>query len=121
MAKYYRQRSSARLIISDGTQISQQGIGYPWTTIIHTSEQVQGWKKVSKVVHNEGSKIFAQIWHVGRVPHPRYHDGEPPVAPSAVKPEEQIFTADGMKDFVTPTPSKQMKFQTSSKATHRQP
>lgn len=102
MAKYYQQRSSAGLIISEGTQISQQGIGYPWTPGIHTDEQVEGWKKVTKAVHEEGSKIFAQIWHVGRVSHPRYHDGEPPVAPSAVKPDGQIFTADGMKDFVTP-------------------
>jgi N-ethylmaleimide reductase len=102
MAKYYRQRSSAGLIISEGTQISEQGIGYPWTPGIHTDEQVKGWKKVTNAVHEEGSKIFAQIWHVGRVSHPLYHDGEPPVAPSAVKPDGQIFTADGMKDFVTP-------------------
>ncbi len=102
MAKYYRQRSSAGLIISEGTQISQQGIGYPWTPGIHTNEQVEGWKKVTNAVHEEDGKIFAQIWHVGRVSHPRYHDGNPPVAPSAVKPEGQIFTADGMKDFVTP-------------------
>ena len=102
MAKYYRQRSSAGLIISEGTQISEQGIGYPWTPGIHTDEQVKGWKKVTKAVHEEDSKIFAQIWHVGRVSHPMYHDGEPPVAPSAVKPEGQIFTADGMKDFLTP-------------------
>ncbi len=102
MAKYYRQRSSAGLIISEGTQISQQGIGYPWTPGIHTDEQIEGWKKVTKAVHEKDGKIFAQIWHVGRVSHPRYHNGEPPVAPSAVKPEGQIFTEDGMKDFVTP-------------------
>lgn len=102
MAKYYRQRSSAGLIITEGTQISQQGIGYPWTPGIHTDEQVKGWKKVTKAVHKEEGKIFAQLWHCGRVSHPCYHDGEPPVAPSAVKPEGQIFTADGMKDFVTP-------------------
>jgi N-ethylmaleimide reductase len=102
MAKYYRQRSSAGLIISEGTQISQQGIGYPWTPGIHTNEQVEGWKKVTNAVHEEDGKIFAQIWHVGRVSHPRYHDGNPPVAPSAVKPEGQIFTADGMMDLVTP-------------------
>ncbi len=102
MAKYYRQRSSAGFIISEGTQISQQGIGYPWTPGIHTKDQIEGWNKVTKAVHEEGSNIFAQIWHVGRVSHPRYHNGEPPVAPSAVKPEGQIFTANGMKEFVTP-------------------
>lgn len=102
MAKYYKQRSSAGLIISEGTQISQQGIGYPWTPGIHTDAQVEGWKKVTNAVHEESGKIFAQLWHVGRVSHPRYHDGKPPVAPSAVKPDGQIFTPDGMEDFVTP-------------------
>lgn len=102
MAKYYRQRSTVGLIISEGTQISNQGVGYPWTPGIHTDEQVEGWKKVTDAVHEESGKIFAQIWHVGLVSHPRYHDGEPPVAPSAVKPKGQIFTADGMQDFVTP-------------------
>lgn len=102
MAKYYRQRASAGLIITEGTQISQQGVGYPWTPGIHTDEQVEGWKKVTKAVHKAGGRIFAQIWHVGRVSHPIYHDGELPVAPSAVKPDGETFTAEGMKDFVTP-------------------
>lgn len=102
MATYYRQRASAGLIISEGTQISEQGVGYPWTPGIHTDKQVEGWKNVTDAVHEEGGKIFAQIWHVGRVSHPMYHNGEKPVAPSAVKPEGEIFTSEGMKSFVTP-------------------
>ena len=101
-ATYYRQRASAGLIISEGTQISEQGVGYPWTPGIHTNKQVEGWEKVTDAVHEEGGKIFAQIWHVGRISHPYFHDGELPVAPSAVKPEGQAFTPEGMKDFVEP-------------------
>ncbi len=102
MAKYYKQRASAGLIITEGTQISQQGVGYPWTPGIHTDGQIEGWKKITKAVHEEGGHIFAQIWHVGSVSHPIYHNGDKPVAPSAVKPEGETFTAKGMKEFVTP-------------------
>ena len=102
MATYYRQRSSAGLIVSEGTQISEQGVGYPNTPGIHTEKQVESWKKVTDAVHEEQGKIFAQIWHVGRISHPIFHDGDLPVAPSAIKPEGQTFTPEGMKDFVTP-------------------
>lgn len=101
-AKYYQQRASAGLIISEGTQISEQGVGYPWTPGIHTDEQVTGWKKITEAVHQANGHIFAQIWHVGRVSHPLYHGGDKPVAPSAVKPEGETFTTEGMKEFVTP-------------------
>ncbi|HLR32484.1 MAG TPA: alkene reductase [Fodinibius sp.] len=101
-AKYYRQRASAGLIISEGTQISPQGVGYPDTPGIYSDDQIKGWKKVTKAVHEAGGRIFAQLWHVGRVSLPRYHDGKKPVAPSALKAEGQIFTSDGMQDLVTP-------------------
>jgi len=101
-AEYYKQRASAGLIISEGTQISPQGVGYPWTPGIHSKEQVEGWKKITKAVHEEDGRIFAQIWHVGRISHPFFHNGELPVAPSAVKPEGEAFTPEGMKEFVTP-------------------
>lgn len=101
-AKYYQQRASAGLIISEGTQISEQGVGYPWTPGIHTPEQIEGWKKVTEAVHEKGGRIFAQIWHVGRISHPYFHNGDLPVAPSAIKPEGQAFTPEGMKDFVKP-------------------
>ncbi|WP_073061788.1 alkene reductase [Fodinibius roseus] len=102
MATYYKQRASAGLIITEGTQISRQGVGYPWTPGIHSEQQVEGWKKITQAVHESGGHIFAQIWHVGRVSHPLYHEGDKPVAPSAVKPEGEIFTAEGMKEFVSP-------------------
>ncbi|QOY55479.1 alkene reductase [Candidatus Sulfurimonas marisnigri] len=102
MATYYAQRASAGLIISEATQISTQGIGYPCTPGIHTREQVQGWKKVTKAVRDKDGKIFLQLWHVGRISHSAYHNGELPVAPSAIKPSGQVYTFDGMKEFETP-------------------
>lgn len=103
MAEYYRQRASAGLIISEGAQISQQGYGYYDSPGIYTEDQVKGWKKVTKAVHNEGGKIFIQLWHVGRHSHPWYQaDGRMPVAPSAVKENGQIRTRDGKLDTVTP-------------------
>ena len=101
-AKYYKQRASAGLVISEGTQISEQGVGYPNTPGIHTDQQLEGWKKVTDAVHKAGGQIFAQIWHVGRISHPYFHNGDLPVAPSAVKPDGQAFTPEGMKDFVEP-------------------
>jgi N-ethylmaleimide reductase len=102
MATYYGQRASAGLIISEATQISTQGIGYPYTPGIHTDAQVEGWKKVTQTVHDKGGKIFLQLWHVGRISHSSYHDGELPVAPSAIKPSGEIYTYEGMKTFETP-------------------
>ncbi|GLR27615.1 alkene reductase [Limnobacter litoralis] len=101
---YYRQRSTAGLIISEATQISPQGVGYPNTPGIHTDEQVAGWKGVVKGVHEEGGKIFLQLWHVGRISHSSLQpDGALPVAPSAVKPHEGMaMTYEGMKEFETP-------------------
>lgn len=102
VATYYAQRASAGLIISEATQISTQGIGYPCTPGIHTAQQVQGWKKVTQAVHDKGGKIFLQLWHVGRISHSAYHGGELPVAPSAIKPAGEIYTFEGMKEFETP-------------------
>lgn len=99
---YYKQRSSAGLIISEASQVSEQGIGYLATPGIHTDDQVEGWKKVTDGVHQKEGLIFSQLWHVGRISHPDFHAGELPVAPSAVKPEGQAFTPTGLKDFVTP-------------------
>lgn len=102
MAQYYAQRASAGLIITEATQISTKGIGYRYTPGIHTHEQVEGWRKVTKAVHDKGGTIFLQLWHVGRISHPGYHNGELPVAPSALKPAGKIYTYEGMKEFVTP-------------------
>jgi N-ethylmaleimide reductase len=84
-AQYYSQRASAGLIISEATQVSQQGQGYPATPGIHSSEQIAGWKLVTDAVHNAGGKIFLQLWHVGRISHPSLQPGGGlPVAPSAI-------------------------------------
>lgn len=83
MVEYYRQRAGAGLIVSEGTQISPIGKGYMDTPGIYSPEQVAGWAKVTDAVHAEGGSIAAQLWHVGRVSHESFHDGELPVSASA--------------------------------------
>jgi N-ethylmaleimide reductase len=102
MQTYYTQRAQAGLIITEGAQISSQGVGYPATPGIHTDAQVKGWKVITDAVHDCGGHIFCQLWHCGRISHPDFHDGELPVAPSAIRPKGQAFTYEGMKDFVSP-------------------
>ncbi|NWF35979.1 alkene reductase [Mariprofundus sp. KV] len=102
MAKYYSQRSSAGLIITEGTQISEQGVGYPATPGIYSVQQIDGWKQVTAAVHAQGGTIFAQLWHCGRISHPSFHNGELPVAPSAIKPAGEAVTYEGMQPFVEP-------------------
>jgi N-ethylmaleimide reductase len=93
-ACYYGQRASAALIVSEATQVSMQGQGYAWTPGIHSSEQVEGWRRVTKAVHDEGGLIFNQLWHVGRISHPALQpDHMLPVAPSAVTPQGMAFIA----------------------------
>ena len=100
---YYTQRTSAGLIITEGTQISQQGQGYPGTPGIHSPEQIAGWKRVTNSVHAAGGRIFLQLWHVGRVSHPSLQpDGAAPVAPSALRPAGEAITETGMQPFVVP-------------------
>jgi len=102
-ATYYAQRATAGLIISEATQISQQGKGYAWTPGIYTDAQVAGWRLVTDAVHAAGGKIVAQLWHVGRISHPDLQPGHGlPVGPSAIQPKGQAFTEDGFKPFVTP-------------------
>lgn len=102
-AEYYGQRASVGLIISEGTQPSDDGQGYSNTPGIYTESHIEGWKKVTSKVHNEGGRIFIQLMHVGRVSHP---DNTPhhrqAVAPSAIAPNTEIFTAQGMKEIPTP-------------------
>lgn len=101
--KYYVQRASAGLIITEGTQISQQGQGYPGTPGIYTPEQVVGWRHVTEAVHAAGGRIFLQLWHVGRISHPSMQpNGAAPVAPSALRPPGETFTVQGMQPFVVP-------------------
>ena len=93
-AIYYGQRADAGLIISEATQISPTAKGYAWTPGIYSSEQVEGWKLVTKAVHDKGGAIFAQLWHVGRISHPSLQpNSQAPVAPSAIIPA-------GLKTFI---------------------
>jgi N-ethylmaleimide reductase len=93
--KYYTQRASAGLIVTEATQISPQGIGYVHTPGIYTKEQVAGWKKVTESVHKAGGRIFLQLWHVGRISNRTLQpDNQLPVAPSAIAPEGQSMAID---------------------------
>jgi N-ethylmaleimide reductase len=103
MAQYYAQRASAALIISEASQISPTGVGYPATPGIHTPEQVAGWQRVTQAVHAEGGRIFLQLWHVGRISHPSLQpDGALPVGPSAIAAEGNALTYAGPAPFVVP-------------------
>lgn len=85
MAAYYRQRTGAGFMVTEGTQIEPRGQGYAWTPGIHSPEQIAGWRKVTDTVHAEGGIIFLQLWHVGRVSHTSLQPGgAAPVAPSAI-------------------------------------
>lgn len=102
-ATYYAQRAGAGLIITEASQISPQGVGYPGTPGIHSKEQVEGWKKVTHAVHEKGGLIVIQLWHVGRISHPSLQPGgAQPVAPSAIKPAGNAFTLKGLVPFETP-------------------
>jgi N-ethylmaleimide reductase len=101
-ATYYAQRASAGLIVTEASQVSPQGVGYIRTPGIHSAEQVAGWKNVVDAVHRAGGKIFSQLWHVGRVSHPDFHNGALPVAPSALPVEGEAFTTSGRVKLVTP-------------------
>src|ERR1700719_1370295 len=102
-AEYYSQRASGGLIVTEGTQPSDDGQGYLATPGIYTPAHVVGWKKVTTAVHDKGGRIFIQIMHAGRMSHP---DNTPhhrqAVAPSAIAPGSQMFTATGVQDIPTP-------------------
>ena len=84
MAEYYGQRASAGLLITEGVPVTPQGVGYAGVPGVWSKEQVEGWKQVTKAVHDKGGRIFMQIWHVGRISDPSHLNGEPPVGPSAI-------------------------------------
>jgi N-ethylmaleimide reductase len=103
MATYYAQRASAGLMVTEGTQVTPQGQGYPGTPGIHSAAQVAGWRQVVDAVHVRDGRIFCQLWHVGRVSHPDLQPGGAlPVAPSALAAAGQLWTGKGMQPFVTP-------------------
>ena len=101
-ADYYAQRADAGLVISEATNISPQAVGYALTPGIWSDEQIQAWRPVVDAVHARGGRFILQLWHTGRISHPDLHGGDRPVAPSAIRPQGQAFTKDGMKDHVEP-------------------
>ncbi|WP_282363666.1 alkene reductase [Pseudomonas sp. PS01297] len=102
-AEYYSQRASAGLLISEATQISQQGQGYQDTPGIYSPAQIDGWRAVTDAVHAKGGRIFAQLWHVGRISHVDLQpDGGAPVAPSALRAESKTFVNNSFVDVSEP-------------------
>lgn len=91
MATYYAQRASAGFIVSEATQISPQGQGYSFTPGIHSQEQVAGWQGVTRAVHAAGGRMVLQLWHVGRMSHAVFQNGQAPVAPSAIAPSAKVW------------------------------
>jgi len=100
-AEYYGQRATAGLIVSEGTQPSAVGQGYPHTPGLHTDAQVAGWRLVADAVHARGGRIVAQLMHAGRISHQAI-TGLQPVAPSAVTPAGEVYTEQGMQAFEQP-------------------
>jgi 2,4-dienoyl-CoA reductase-like NADH-dependent reductase (Old Yellow Enzyme family) len=102
MPKYYAQRASAGLIVSEGIPIDPMGVGYPQVPGLWSGEQAELWRPVTKAVHEAGGRIFAQIWHVGRISDPVYLDGKLPVAPSAIAATGTVSLLRPQKGFETP-------------------
>ncbi len=101
MAEYYARRAAAGLLITEGAIVRADGQGYPDVPGIFTDAQVEGWSLVTRRVHEEGGRIFLQLWHVGRVSHPSYLDGELPIAPSAIPLEGRVPRSGGL-EYGTP-------------------
>ena len=102
MAEYYVQRASAGLILTEATPVTPQGIGYQGVPGVWTQEQSDGWKTITKAVHNAGGRIFMQIWHVGRISDPSFHNGAPPVAPSAIAAKGHVSLLRPERDYPVP-------------------
>ena len=102
MAQYYSQRATAGLIVTEATPISRKAIGWVGAPGIYTDTHVSGWSGVTESVHRAGGRIFLQLWHMGRVSHPDFLDGELPVAPSSIAAQGETHTPLGKKAYVTP-------------------
>jgi 2,4-dienoyl-CoA reductase-like NADH-dependent reductase (Old Yellow Enzyme family) len=102
MRDYYVQRASAGAIISEATSVAPSGVGYPHTPGIWSPEQVDGWRAIVDAVHQAGGRILSQLWHVGRISDPSYHDGAPPVAPSAIAPKGSVSLLEPKRPFAVP-------------------
>jgi 2,4-dienoyl-CoA reductase-like NADH-dependent reductase (Old Yellow Enzyme family) len=104
MAAYYAQRAGAGLIVSEATGISRQGMGWPYAPGIWTVEQMQAWQPVVEAVHEAGGRIFCQLWHMGRLVHPSFLDGETPVSASATTAPYKAHTYEGRKAYAEARP-----------------
>ena len=102
MKDYYAQRASAGLILTEATSVAPEGVGYPATPGIWSDEQVAGWRTITEAVHEAGGRILLQLWHVGRISDPVYHDGRPPVAPSAIRPAGHVSLLRPIRDYAVP-------------------
>ena len=102
MAEYYAQRATAGLIISEATSVDPIGVGYAATPGIWSDEQVEGWKPVTKAVHDAGGRIFLQLWHVGRISDPSFLDGKPPVSASAIAAKGDVSILRPKRPFPVP-------------------
>jgi len=102
MAQYYHQRSAAGLILTEATSVTPMGVGYADTPGIWSDEQVEGWKLITRAVHDAGGHIALQLWHVGRISDPIFLNGKTPVAPSAIRPAGHVSLVRPIKEFVTP-------------------
>ncbi len=102
MRRYYVQRASAGLILTEATAVTPMGVGYVDTPGLWSDEQVTGWKTITDAVHAAGGRIFAQLWHVGRLSHPDFLNGAQPVAPSAIAVAGEIRVPSGHKPYPVP-------------------
>ena len=102
MAQYYADRAAAGMILSEATSVTPQGVGYAETPGIWSDEQVEGWKLVTKAVHDAGGTILLQLWHVGRISDPIFLNGDLPVAPSAIAAQGHVSLVRPQREFVTP-------------------
>lgn len=100
--KYYSQRASAGFLLTECSQVTPTGTSFPGSPGIYSKEQVEGWKKVTKAVHDKGGKIIMQIWHAGRACHPDHNDGTQPISSFAARIREQTHTKNGKVDLVVP-------------------
>jgi 2,4-dienoyl-CoA reductase-like NADH-dependent reductase (Old Yellow Enzyme family) len=102
MRDYYVQRASAGMIVSEATSVEPMGVGYPHTPGIWSEEQVDGWRMITAAVHEAGGRILLQLWHVGRISDPSYHNGALPVAPSAIAPKGNVSLLRPERPYVVP-------------------
>ncbi|MBX7232426.1 MAG: alkene reductase [Bdellovibrionales bacterium] len=102
MSEYYSQRAAAGLILTEATSIHPMGVGYANTPGIWSLDQIMGWKKITQSVHENGGRIFLQLWHVGRISHSSFLKGQLPVAPSAIKPKGYVSLVRPRTEFETP-------------------